>query len=91
MRHETAILGEKPNPEIPVIIIFGSFPSLSTTKKQKSVETPIFVVFQQAKKRSFSKNELKTEKCEKPNCCALELKKAILRNLADNWAQKKTK
>ena len=46
MRHETAIFGPKnQNPEIPIIIFFGLFSSLSTTKNTKNAETPIFIVF----------------------------------------------
>ena len=51
MRHETAIFGQKnPSPEIPVIILFCLFSSLSTTKNTKIVETPIFIVFSKPKK-----------------------------------------
>ena len=46
MRHETAIFGQKKNPnsEIPVIIFFAFF-LFQKQKTQKSAETPIFIVF----------------------------------------------
>ena len=54
--------------------------SLSKTKKHKNLLKPLFYsVLANQKKREFSKNQLKTQKFEKPNFCTLFLKKAIFR------------
>ena len=45
MRHETAIFGQNPNSEIPVIIFFFAFFLFQKQRTQKSAETPIFIVF----------------------------------------------
>ena len=76
-------------------------------KKNSSCHFCLFLLFQQQKhknllkpqfysvsanlKKRIFKNELKTEKFEKPNFCTLFSKKAIFRKLANNWTQKNIK
>ena len=67
MRHETAIIGQKnPNPEIPVIIFFCLFSSLSTTKTQKMLKPLFHSVLANLKKENFQTFKLKTLKIENP-------------------------
>ena len=60
MCHETAIFGQKTNPEIPVIICVAFFFSLNN-RNIKITETPIFILISNTKKR-VSEMKLKTEK-----------------------------
>ena len=80
MRHETAIFGQKnPNSEIPVIIFFLAFFSLSKTKNTKICWNPYFYsVLANLKKENFPKINLKHRNLKNPFLHPF-LKKAIFR------------
>ena len=90
-------LDKKPNPEIPVIILFVFF-LLFQQKIQKFAETPMFIVFWQTKKENFQNLNLKHRKLKNPIFAPLFLKKAIFRQCQiighkkhthnHNWAKK---
>ena len=85
MHHETAIFGQKTNPEIPVFIIFCLFSSLPTTKTQNIAETPYFIVFSKHKKEKTQKITYNIQKMLAP------FSDQKIRDLPDKWAPKQHK
>ena len=79
-------LEKKPNPEIPVIIVFVSFFLFQQQKTQQLAETLFYSVLA-TKKRDIPKARLKTEKFGKRHIAPF-FEKPTFRELADNWAQK---
>ena len=73
-------LDKKPKSRNSSYHFFGSF-LLFQQQKHKHLLKPLFYsVLANLQKREFSKNELKTEKFEKPNFCTLFLKRLFLEN-----------
>ena len=93
---------KNPNPEIPVIIFFGPFSSLTTTKNTKNSWNPYFYsVLADLKKENFQNLNLKHRKLKNPIFAPFFWKRLFLENCQiignkknththnDNWAKKK--
>ena len=83
---------KNPKPEIPVIILYLPFSSLSTTKTTKIGWNPYFYSALANQQKEFSKLKLKKkkQKFENPIFAPFFFPKAIFKKLADNWTQKNT-
>ena len=80
------VLDQKPDPEIPVIILFCLFLLFKTTKTQ-TIAKPLFLWCFSKRKNNFQRLNLKQRKIAP----FLGKRRTIFRTLPDNWAQKNIK